>query len=107
MVLATLVGAAIGLFLVSANRLLKSRQSRVRRVLRNVPLLVQLFFLVRPDHRKRSRRRSAALQPLPGVFLSNRGIFFPAAGQRALLEGFNFSGGLRSRRSSRRCSSAW
>jgi general L-amino acid transport system permease protein len=34
-----------------------------------------------------------ALQPLPGLFLSNRGIFFPLPGSTPVLEGFNFAGG--------------
>jgi hypothetical protein len=48
-------------------------------VVRNVPLLVQLFFwytiiseILPGPH--------DALNPLPGVFLSNRGIFFPLPG---------------------------
>ena len=60
--------------------------------IRNTPLLVQLFFWyalisdVLPSPRD-------ALQPLPGVFLSNRGFFFPLPGNPPVLEGFNFSGG--------------
>src|SRR6185436_19207561 len=34
-----------------------------------------------------------ALEPLPGGFFSNRGIFFPLPGGSPVLEGFNFSGG--------------
>jgi general L-amino acid transport system permease protein len=34
-----------------------------------------------------------ALQPLPGVFLSSRGLFFPLPGSVPVLEGFNFVGG--------------
>jgi general L-amino acid transport system permease protein len=92
-VLATVLGAATGLFLVSTNRLLKSVSRAYVEFMRNVPLLVQLFFwyalvtetLPPPPE---------ALQPLPGVFLSNRGIFFPLPGSAPVLEGFNFSGGL-------------
>src|SRR5438876_51051 len=92
-VLTTVLGAAIGLFLVSANRLLKAVSRAYVEFMRNVPLLVQLFFwyalitetLPPPPQ---------ALQPLPGVFLSNRGIFFPLPGSAPVLEGFNFSGGL-------------
>jgi len=62
--------------------------------MRNVPLLVQLFFWYVPDHRNAPRRRRRRLQALPGVFLSNRGILFPLPGSAPLLEGFNFSGGL-------------
>jgi general L-amino acid transport system permease protein len=41
----------------------------------------------------RDREAAGALHPLPGVFLSNRGIFFPLPGSTPVLEGFNFSGG--------------
>ena len=92
-VLATLLGGAVGLFLVSTNRLLKTVSRAYVEFMRNVPLLVQLFFwyaliteTLPPP--------AGALQPLPGVFLSNRGIFFPLPGSAPVLEGFNFSGGL-------------
>jgi len=92
-VLATVLGTAIGLFLVSTNRLLRTVSRAYVEFMRNVPLLVQLFFWyvliteTLPPPRE-------ALQPLPGVFLSNRGIFFPLPGSVPVLEGFNFSGGL-------------
>jgi general L-amino acid transport system permease protein len=92
-VLTTVLGGAIGLFLVSANRLLKAVSRAYVEFMRNVPLLVQLFFwyaLITETLPPPSQ----ALQPLPGVFLSNRGIFFPLPGSAPLLEGFNFSGGL-------------
>src|SRR4029079_17779446 len=59
---------------------------------RNVPLLVQLFFWYAiitenlPDP-------GEALQPLAGVFLSNRGIAFPTPWGTPELSGFNFIGG--------------
>src|SRR6267378_4243745 len=92
-VLATLLGATIGLFLVSANRSLKAVSRAYVEFMRNVPLLVQLFFWyvliteTLPPPRE-------ALQPLPGVFLSNRGIFFPLPGTARLIEGFALRGGL-------------
>jgi general L-amino acid transport system permease protein len=92
-VLATLVGTAVGLFRLSKNLLLRSLAGVYVEFIRNSPLLVQLFFWytviaeVLPSPRE-------ALQPLPGVFLTNRGIFFPAPGSVPVLEGFNFSGGM-------------
>jgi general L-amino acid transport system permease protein len=91
-VLATLLGFAVGLCRLSGNFLLKSLSALYVEFVRNTPLLVQLFFWyalisdVLPAPRE-------ALQPLPGVFLSNRGIFFPLPGSVPALEGFNFSGG--------------
>lgn len=74
---ATLLGVALGLARVSDNGLLR-RLSRVYvEIIRNIPLLVQLLFLyafalnVLPPVEQ-------ALEPLPGVFLSNRGISLPA-----------------------------
>jgi general L-amino acid transport system permease protein len=96
-VLATCLGALIGLARLSRNWLLAKFAAAYVEVIRNVPLLVQLFFwyaliteyLPAPGD---------ALNPLPGVFMSNRGIVFPVP--RSLFEleypqltGFNFSGG--------------
>ena len=91
-VLATLLGALLGLARLSPNWLLARIAAAYVEVLRNVPLLVQLFFwyalisetLPGPEQ---------ALNPLPGVFLSNRGIFFPLPGNWPELSGFNFTGG--------------
>jgi general L-amino acid transport system permease protein len=60
---------------------------------RNSPLLVQLFFWYAVITEVLPHPR-AALQPLPGVFLSNRGIFFPSTESTPVLEGFNFVGGM-------------
>lgn len=92
-VLATVLGTAIGLFLVSRNRLLKTVSRAYVEFMRNVPLLVQLFFWYVTITEALPPPREA-LQPLPGVFLSNRGIFFPLPGSVPVLDGFNFSGGL-------------
>jgi len=91
-VLATLLGLAVGLARLSPNWLLARLAAAYVETLRNVPLLVQLFFwyaiisegLPPP---------AEALQPLPGVFLSNRGVFFPLPGDAPALTGFNFAGG--------------
>jgi general L-amino acid transport system permease protein len=92
-VCATLIGTAVGLSRLSQNLLLRALAGLYVEFIRNSPLLVQLFFWytviaeVLPAPRE-------ALQPLPGVFLTNRGIFFPVPGSVPLLEGFNFSGGM-------------
>ena len=91
-VLATILGTLLGLARLSPNFLLAKLAAGYVEVVRNVPLLVQLFFwyaiitevLPGPEE---------ALNPLPGVFLSNRGIFFPLPGDWPALSGFNFTGG--------------
>ena len=75
-VFATLIGTAIGIARLSANRLLASVAGAYVEALRNVPLLLQLSFwyglltITLPAPR-------SALTPLDGVFLSNRGIVIP------------------------------
>ncbi len=92
-VAATALGGAVGLFRLSKNFLLRTLAGGYVEFIRNSPLLVQLFFWyaviteVLPHPRE-------ALEPLPGLFLSNRGIFFPVPGSTPALEGFNFSGGM-------------
>ncbi|MBC7804278.1 MAG: ABC transporter permease subunit [Candidatus Parcubacteria bacterium] len=91
-VLATLLGTLVGLARLSPNWLLAKLASGYVEVIRNVPLLVQLFFWYAviteymPDP-------GDALQPLANVFLSNRGIVFPTPWSTPVLEGFNFMGG--------------
>ena len=90
---ATVIGAAVGLFRLSKNLLLRTLAGAYVEFIRNSPLLVQLFFWyaliteVLPSPRE-------AWQPLPGIFLTNRGIYLPTPGSVPVLEGFNFSGGV-------------
>jgi len=91
-VLATALGTAIGLFRLSTNFLLKMVSTAYVEFVRNVPLLVQLFFWYALITESLPIAREA-LEPLPGVFLSNRGIFFPSFSGVPVLEGFNFVGG--------------
>jgi general L-amino acid transport system permease protein len=91
-VLATGMGFAVGLFCLSKNILLKNLAAAYVEFLRNVPLLVQLFFWYALIAESLPGTREA-LNPLPGVFLSNRGIFFPTLFSSPVLEGFNFTGG--------------
>jgi len=74
--LATVVGTLVGLARLSSNWLISRLATLYVEVLRNVPLLVQLFFWYAVISENLPGPR-AALNPLPGVFLSNRGIAMP------------------------------
>jgi len=91
-VVATFLGSAIGLFRLSKNFLLRTLSAGYVEFLRNVPLLVQLFFWYAIITEGLPGPREA-LSPLPGVFLSNRGIFIPTFSSVPELQGFNFAGG--------------
>jgi general L-amino acid transport system permease protein len=75
-VLATLLGTLVGLARLSANWLIRKLAAVYVETFRNIPLALQLFFwwgLLRsyaPSPRQ-------AWQPLPDVFVSNRGLVFP------------------------------
>ena len=76
LVLTTLLGALIGIGLLSSNWLV-ARLARVYvELVRNVPLLLQLFlwYAVITEALPGPRQ---ALSPLPNVFLSNRGLMVP------------------------------
>jgi general L-amino acid transport system permease protein len=91
-VLATVLGALLGLARLSPNWLLAKLAAAYVETIRNVPLLVQLFFWYAVIS-ENLPGAAEALNPLPGVFLSNRGIFFPLPGDVPVLSGFNFTGG--------------
>src|SRR5688500_513186 len=91
-VLATFLGTAVGLARLSRNLLLRTLSAAYVELARNVPLLVQLFFWYAVITEGMPQAREA-LSPLPGVFLSNRGIFFPSFSGIPELQGFNFTGG--------------
>jgi len=91
-VLATILGTVIGLCRLSKNFLLRTLSGAYIEFIRNVPLLVQLFFWYAVITEGLPSAREA-LSPLPGVFLSNRGIFFPSFSSVPELQGFNFAGG--------------
>ena len=91
-VLATVLGAPLGLARLSPNWLLAKLATAYVETIRNVPLLVQLFFWYAVIS-ENLPGAAEALNPLPGVFLSNRGIFFPLPGDVPVLSGFNFTGG--------------
>ena len=75
-VLATVIGTVIGILRLSQNWLINRLASGYVELMRNTPLLLQLFFWymifleVMPVARQ-------AFQPLPHVFVSNRGVLFP------------------------------
>src|ERR1700736_1347373 len=75
-VLATVLGTVMGMARLSSNWLIRKLAQVYVGTFRNIPLLLQLFFwwaLLReaaPGPRQ-------AWEPLPGVFISNRGIGFP------------------------------
>jgi len=89
---ATLIGTVVGLSRLSASGLLRNLSASYVEFLRNVPLLVQLFFWYALITEALPPPREA-LSPLPGVFLSNRGLFFPGFSGMPELQGFNFVGG--------------
>ena len=91
-VFATFLGTFIGLARLSKNFILRTLSAGYIEFIRNVPLLVQLFFWYAVITEGMPGPREA-LSPLPGVFLSNRGIFFPTLSSVPEIQGFNFVGG--------------
>ena len=98
--LATVLGVSLGVLRQAGNRLLARLIEAYVEIVRNTPLTLQLFFWIALTHALPPVRQ--ALQPLPGVFLSIRGVFLPwpgiDAGGLALgwptLHGFNITGGV-------------
>jgi len=90
---ATVLGVAIGLMRLSGSLPVKALGGAYVESIRNVPLLVQLFFwyALITDSLPGPRQ---ALEPLPHVFLTSRGIFLPNLSSVPALHGFNFSGGV-------------
>jgi general L-amino acid transport system permease protein len=75
LVLATILGTLIGVGRLSANWLLSRITGAYVETLRNIPILLQLFFWAAMLQALPGPRQ--AFHPLPGVFLSNRGIKLP------------------------------
>jgi general L-amino acid transport system permease protein len=75
-VLATILGGLLGIARLSANPLLAGAVRTYVEIVRNTPLLLQLFFWIATIRALPGARQ--AFNPLPGVLLSNRGIFLPA-----------------------------
>ncbi|CAP40835.1 amino acid ABC transporter permease [Bordetella petrii] len=76
-ILATLLGTLIGVGRLSKNWLMAKVCSVYVETMRNVPLLLQLFFWYALITENMPGPRQAA-NPLPGVFISNRGLKVPA-----------------------------
>lgn len=75
-VLATLLGTLIGIARLSTNWLIAKLASIYVEVVRNVPLLLQLFFWYSFITESLPHPRQA-FNPMPGVFLSKRGLMLP------------------------------
>lgn len=74
-ILATVLGTAIGIARISKNWLLAKISSVYVEMFRNVPLLLQLFLWYTILQKLPPVRQ--ALNPIGGIFLSNRGLSFP------------------------------
>lgn len=75
-VLATILGTIIGIARLSSNWLIAKLSSIYVEVMRNIPLLLQLFFWYAIISESFPGPRQA-YNPIPGVFLSNRGLKLP------------------------------
>src|SRR6195256_6956334 len=75
-VLATIVGTVVGLARLSSNWLIRKLAQIYVETFRNIPLALQLFFWWGVLRGSAPAPRQA-WQPLPDVFISNRGICFP------------------------------
>src|SRR5690554_5007355 len=73
---ATVLGTLLGIARLSRNWLLSRVASAYVEVMRNIPLLLQLFFWYAIITENMPGPRDA-LNPAPGVFLSNRGLKLP------------------------------
>jgi general L-amino acid transport system permease protein len=76
-VLATIIGTVIGIARLSTNWLVAKLAAAYVEALRNVPLLLQLFFWYAIITEILPHPREAP-SPLPGVYVSNRGLQIPA-----------------------------
>ena len=74
---ATLLGTTLGIARLSKNWLVSRVASVYLEVMRNIPLLLQLFFWYALITEVMPGPRSA-FNPLPGVFVSNRGLKLPS-----------------------------
>ncbi|SAI48764.1 amino acid ABC transporter permease [Bordetella ansorpii] len=75
-ILATILGTLIGIARLSKNWLISKLSSMYVEVMRNIPLLLQLFFWYSIITESMPGPRQAH-NPLPGVFISNRGLKVP------------------------------
>ena len=74
-VVATVLGLALGIARITGTPLVAGAVRCYVEIIRNTPLLLQLFFWSASVQALPVLRQ--ALEPVPGVILSNRGIYFP------------------------------
>jgi ABC-type amino acid transport system permease subunit len=86
-----LFGFVLGVLRLSNNMAVRGVVRSTVELMRITPLLLLLLFLAATLHGMPSPKN--ALQPLPGVFLSDRGLVLPFF-DRPRLVGFNFVGGI-------------
>ena len=89
--LSILFGFILGLLRLSHNAALRGVVRAAVELMRNTPLLLLLLLLAATLQSMPSPRN--ALHPLPGVFISDRGLALPFL-DRPRLVGFNFVGGI-------------
>jgi len=85
-VVATLVGIIVGVVRLSRNPLAKTLAIAYIEVLRNIPLLLQMLFWYAIVTKTLPSPRQA-LNPVEGVFLSNRGAYAPLPDNLTLVVG--------------------
>ena len=97
-IFAVSLGFVIGVMRLAPNPVVRGVMRAIVELVRNVPLLLLLFLLAAAMHAFPPAR--AALEPLPGVFISDRGLVLPSfdltrwSVDRPHLQGFNFVGGI-------------
>lgn len=77
--LTVFLGIIIGIARLSTNWLVSKLAAAFIEVLQNIPVLLQLFFWYAIFHDSLPSPRQS-FNPLPGVFLNNRGFYFPIPG---------------------------
>lgn len=80
-ILAIALGFVLGVLRLSRNPAVRSVTRAVVELVRNVPLLLLLLLVAATMHALPPAR--AALEPLPGVFVSDRGLVMPSVGLTA------------------------
>jgi general L-amino acid transport system permease protein len=90
--LALAVGFVVGVARLSDNPGLTGLMRGYVEIMRSVPLLLLLFLLTAVLHSLPPAAQ--ALHPLPGVFLSDRGLFLPSLGELPRRTRFGFVGGI-------------
>lgn len=90
-VLAIVLGFIVGLLRLADSPAVRGVVRAAVEVIRNTPLLLLLLLLIATLHAMPPPAN--AFRPLPGVFVSDRGLVLPLFG-RPRLSGFNFVGGV-------------